>query len=141
MDDQPHKDAESLYERWLDAWRRVDGEQMKSLWDPAFAAPVYQAEEHAEPLSSWAQIDEYWSTTPALIDSIPEARDISHVVSEAGELALLHGRIFLAMRINGATKPFDGELRVSMAMHRVDGDLKLVHYHESRQVDLTPYFT
>ncbi|MGV0791200.1 nuclear transport factor 2 family protein [Mycolicibacterium sp. XJ1819] len=136
MSESVANDAIALYNNWLEAWRRVDGEAMKRLWDQAYPSLIYQAEERAETFTSWVAIENYWNTAPEHVEKITGVQDLGHTLCEFDGGVLLFGTITIAFHVKDAPKPLEGQMRVTMGMHRVGGEVKLFHYHESRQLDL-----
>ncbi|OBJ67838.1 hypothetical protein A5643_15160 [Mycobacterium sp. 1274756.6] len=115
----------------------MDGEAMKNLWDRSYPGLIYQAEENAEALAGWDEIERYWDTAPTLVDRVSGFEDLGFDVSEVGGAVILFGRVSFDIFAKGFSKPISGGMRMTMVLHVVDGELKLIHYHESRQLDLT----
>ncbi len=130
----------SLYERWCEAFQAMDAEKMKSLFDSNFPGLVYQCEESADPMFTWAEIAAYWDAAPTLVREVPEWRELVKKVAIDGDSAFVYAKLDTHLEVFDAKRPLKGELRALIGLHRVDEDWKIVHYHESRHVDLAFLF-
>jgi hypothetical protein len=126
----------ATYEAWEQAWRDVDVEAIKSLWDQEFDGLVYQSEENPKPLLSWQAISDYWDAAPTILESIPEWRSLTLDSTMVNGLALVFTNLMTSLRLKGIPRSFDGELRCSLVMHETEAGWRLIHYHESRVIDL-----
>lgn len=127
-----------VFERWRQAWlTQPVGVGMKDMWDQKYDGLAYQSEENPEPLLSFKQIDDYWSWVPSVVNKIAEFEITSRQISFSGDVALVFATARVVMDIQGVPELWTGDpLRVSMALHEVDGEWKLIHYHESRMLNL-----
>ena len=130
-----------LYEAWCQAFQTLDSAAMKALFEQDSAGLVYHSEENADPLYTWAEIDSYWSAAPLIVESIPEWRELSRKVAIYGDVAFVYGKLQTHLVVKGAKKPLIGVLRASIGLHCTSLGWKIVHYHESRQLDLADLFT
>ena len=130
----------AVYKKWCSAFQAVDGAAMKELFEHDSDGLIYQSEENVDPMYSWAEIDAYWSGAPEIVERIPEWRELSRKVAVFGDSAHVYVKLQTHLEIKGANKPLIGELRASIGLHRKDSDWKIVHYHESRHVDLAFLF-
>ncbi|HCU91086.1 MAG TPA: DUF4440 domain-containing protein [Gammaproteobacteria bacterium] len=133
-------DVIAVYDQWRTAFQAVDGDAMKRLFDQGSDGLIYQSEENADPMYTWAEIDAYWSGAPEIVDRIPEWRELGRKIAILDDTAFVYAKLQTHLEIIGAKRPLLGELRVSIGLHRKDSDWKIVHYHESRHVDLTFLF-
>ena len=129
-----------VYNAWCKAFQGMDAEGMKSLFDQDFPGLVYQSEENVEPMYTWAEIDAYWSAAPGLVTLIPEWRELTRKVSVDDDSAIVYAKLQTHLEIKGAKRPLLGELRCLIGLHRAQGTWRIVHYHESRHVDLAVLF-
>ena len=129
-----------VYEAWCHAFQTLDTHAMKALFEQDSPDLTYQSEENVDPLCSWDEIDQYWSGAPEIVDSIPEWRELTKKISIFGDIAFIYTKLQTHLEIKGAARPLIGELRVSIGLHQNGGDWKIVHYHESRHVDLAFLF-
>jgi ketosteroid isomerase-like protein len=127
-----------VYDDWRKAFMAVDGERMKSLWDPDFDGLVYQAEERADPMYDWPAIAKYWETANQVLERVNEWTELSRKVTIIGEAAFIYAKFMTRLKIVGVKNEFAGELRVSLGLRRRNGRWLLIHLHESRALDLEP---
>jgi ketosteroid isomerase-like protein len=125
-----------LYESWQKAFRTLDAELLHSLWDEQFECPIYLAEENPKALLSMAEIGAYLASVPAVLESVPRWEELERAISVSGNVAAIYGRTFVTLKIRGIMKPFEGEVRTTHVMHQRADRWLLIHYHESRQLDL-----
>lgn len=130
----------AVYSEWMAAFQSVDPVRMKALFDPGHAGIVYQAEESPEPMVTWAAIDAYWSAAPSIVEAIPEWRELTRKVAVSGDTAFVYTKLATRIDVKGAKRPLIGDLRVSIGLQRTGRGWKIVHYHESRLVDLAFLF-
>jgi ketosteroid isomerase-like protein len=130
----------SLYEEWCAAFQAMDAEGMKSLFDADFPGLVYQCEESADPMFTWAEIAAYWDAAPTLVREVPVWRELTRKVAIDGDSAFIYSKLDTHLEVFGAKRPLIGELRALIGLRRVLEDWKIVHYHESRHVDLAFLF-
>jgi ketosteroid isomerase-like protein len=131
----------SVYEAWCRAFQSMDAVAMKALFEKNSDGLTYQSEENIDPLYTWQEIDDYWSAAPAIVDRIPEWRELTRKVAVYGDTAFVFTKLHTHLEVKGAKKSLIGELRVSIGMHRTPHGWKIVHYHESRHLDLAYLFT
>ena len=130
-----------VYEAWCRAFQTLDVAGMKALFEHNSAGLTYQPEESAEPMYTWGEIERYWSGVPAIVERIPEWRELTRKVAVYGDTAFVYTKLHTHLDVKGAKKPLIGELRASIGMHRTPQGWKIVHYHESRHLDLAYLFT
>jgi len=129
-----------VYEQWCHAFQTVDGAAMKQLFDQDSNGLIYQSEENVDPMYTWAEIDNYWTGAEELVDRIPQWSELSRKIAIFGESAFVYVKLRTHLEISGAKRPLLGELRATIGLHQRDHDWKIVHYHESRHVDLAFLF-
>ena len=126
-----------VYERWRQAWlAQPVGTGMKELWDQGYPDLAYLSEEIPDAMFSWSEIDAYWDFAPTLVKAIPEFDTLTRKIAFVGNVSLVYAKLHMSMDIAGVPDLFIGDLRVSIGMHEVDGQWKLIHYHESRMLDI-----
>lgn len=127
-----------VYERWRQAWlSQPVGTGMKELWDQEYDGLAYQSEENPDPMFAWKDIDAYWSWVPSVVKEIHEFETTARQISFCGDVALVFATARVVMDIEGVPELFIGDpVRVSIGLHEVDGQWKLIHYHESRMLNL-----
>lgn len=130
----------ALYANWCAAFQAMDARAMKALFDQDFDGLVYQAEENAEPLYSWSEIEAYWDAAPSLVSSVPEWRELTSKTTIDGDHGFVYTKLQTHLEVVGARRPLLGELRAVIGLRRASAGWRIVHYHESRHVDLAFLF-
>jgi ketosteroid isomerase-like protein len=131
-----HDEVRAACAAWIAGVRALDFDAMEGLWDAEFDGLVYQPEEYDSPFTRWEEILAYWRNVPAVVESIPEWREIDGHIAIIGEVAVVYSKLMTSIRIRDVAKPFDGELRCSLALRRTASGWGLIHYHESRLVSV-----
>lgn len=122
--------------QWYAAIERLDFPALQALWDFQFSDFVYQPEEYEEPIRDWEELLQYWEAVPTLVESVPRWTELETDVAMVGRAAFVFSRLDTSIRIRDMSRPFDGEVRCSLGLHEVNGNWRLVHYHESRLVSV-----
>ena len=125
-----------VYEQWAKAFKAVDAATMKSLWDQDYPGLVYQAEESADPIYDWAGIAKYWDTVGQILLGVSRWDELTRKVAITGDAALVYVKNMTSLKIAGVKDELAGELRFTLGLHRRNGRWLLIHYHESRALDL-----
>lgn len=136
MNDDVPRGVIELYETWQTAFRTLDVAGLRSLWDDRFEPPIYLAEENPKALLTMAEIGAYLEAAPSVVESVPRWDEIERAISVSGDVATIYARTFVTLKLRGVTKPLEGEVRTTHVVHRRGGRWLLIHYHESRQLDL-----
>lgn len=131
-----HEEVRAAVDAWLAAINRLDFEAMKGLWDADFDGLVYQPEEYESPFRRWEDILRYWSNVPNVVESVPEWREIDGHIAVIDNVAVVYSKLMTSIRIRDVEKPFNGEVRLSLALRRTPDGWRLIHYHESRLVSV-----
>jgi ketosteroid isomerase-like protein len=129
-----------VYEQWAKAFRSVDGTLMKSLWDHDYDGLVYQAEESADPIYDWAGIAKYWDEVGGILLGTSRWDELTRKVAVTGDAAFVYVKTMTSLKIAGLKNEFAGELRSTLGLHRRGGRWLLIHYHESRALDMAALF-
>jgi ketosteroid isomerase-like protein len=109
---------------------------MKALFDDGFAGLVYQCEESDQPMYNWGEIAAYWDAAPTLVREIPKWSELTRKVTVDGDSAFVYSKLDTHLEVFDGKRPLLGELRALIGLHRVGSEWKIVHYHESRHVDI-----
>ena len=129
---------EEVYQKWCTAWRNLDTKLQVSLFDKEDSMIAYQSEENRGPCFSHDQIAKYWSVATTVLAGVerwePVAENMKKV-SYGGDFAMIYVVMNTILRIQGGAEPFPGELRASIGLRKKDGEWKIYHYHESRQLE------
>jgi hypothetical protein len=98
---------------WLDAISQLDFAAARELWDAESDGHLlYQPEELERPMTTIAELVDYWAWVPGPIESVPEWRAIETNVQ------------------------FDGVVPCTLGLRDGADGWRLVHHHESRLVSV-----
>lgn len=113
------------------AWRTLDFERIRSLWDVS-RAPLYQAEEALEPCTSWAQLDAYWARTRSGIAhmGLRIERPIRFHAVDDELVTALYDMHWDAL-VKGDARPMGGDNRVFNTFRRTPAGWRMTHYVEA----------
>lgn len=136
MTNEAPRSAIELYETWQKAFRTLDVDLLRSLWDERIEPPIYLAEENAKALLSMNDIGTYLAAAPTVVESVPRWEELERAINITGHVATIYARTFVTLKIRGVAKPLEGEVRTTHVVHEREGRWLLIHYHESRQLDL-----
>ena len=125
-----------VYEKWRKAFQGLDPVLMKSLWDHEYDGVIYIAEEIKDPILDAKSIAAYWDNAPTVLEHIPEWKELERKVAIHGDVAFVFAKTFTRMKIFGVKEMFAGDMRSTFIMHRKNNQWLLIHYHESRALDL-----
>jgi hypothetical protein len=63
-------DIEAFFTAYQAAWNEGRMDALETFWDGADPAPLYQAEEEAQPATTWPAVRDYWRRTGAMNERI-----------------------------------------------------------------------
>lgn len=128
-----------VFESWCRAWRTVDVELMKSVFDGDDPGFIYQSEEAPLPLKTASELNVFWDNAGGLMPGVPEWRELETDISFFGDIAVMFTRIQAIILVEGVKEPITGPIRCTIVLREVDSGWRIVHYHESRQADLAAF--
>ncbi len=128
---------DELYDRWRQAWLKVDGDLMVSLFDKHFDGLVYQAEEVPNGILTYEGIVDYWKNAVNILAQIKEWRETrpKRVIFLAPGVAVIWTEVMTNIKATMIPEDICGVLRCTIGVRKKDdGKWAIVHYHESRQL-------
>lgn len=128
-----------LYERWRSAWLNVDPKLMLSCFDAEFDGLIYQSEENADALFTYAELEKYWTMAPTLLEGVSKWDELRKRIVFLGEESAVIWTL-LDTTLNLKTSPpqdLGGKLRCVLGLRKARGKWLIVHYNESRQFLIT----
>lgn len=129
-----------VYTEWCRMFQSLNVSGMKRLFDNHFEGLIYQPEEIGDAMFSWTEISAYWDAIPAIVESIPEWRELDRYVAIDRYSATVYTKLRTDIRIREAKRALVGDLRVTLGMRDTSDGWKIVSIHESRLVELTSLF-
>ncbi len=129
----------ALLDRWIAAFRKKDINGVRSAWDDTYEGLVYQAEEFAGPHVTWPHIKHYYrEVLTKLIESIDNWERTDLRINTVGDMGFAYMVSRFTMSIKEVAEPYSGTVRQTFVVRRVNGQWKIIHYHESLQTMPTP---
>lgn len=119
--------------RWARSFSNLDADGVLAVWDPSYPKILHQAEEFPDPIRGWDELQHYNRTMMSIASNL---RDQSLQDLEAdveGNVGWVYIRGTITFDIPGMPFPIAGQTRQTFILHRVNGDWKVIHYHESRE--------
>lgn len=127
----------NLFERYRQAWlAQPVGEGMQELYDKNHDDLVYLAEELESALTTWQEIDAYWGFVPPLFTKVHEFTPTTLRTVISGDSALIYAEVRVVIELAGVPGQKTNLMRATLGAHRVDGEWKLNHYHESARKEV-----
>jgi hypothetical protein len=122
-----------IVEQYRDGFAALDPELLIALWDQNHAVTIYVAQEKAEPMYGWRQIEEYYRALPTVIpvDRVNEMRVDDVSIDIVGDAASAFCRFHFEGEVDGRAEPFVADGRATFIVHRSADAWKVIHYHES----------
>lgn len=121
----------SIVDRYRAGFAAMDPEILITVWDPQYDGIVYVAQEVADPIHGWAQVEAYYRRLPSAnpADRVIEMRVDDLSIDIFGDVALAFCTFHFVGEADGRAFVADG--RVTFLLHRQAGEWKVIHYHES----------
>jgi ketosteroid isomerase-like protein len=122
---------------WLDAISQLDFAAARELWDAESDGHLlYQPEELERPMTTIAELVDYWAWVPGHVESVPEWRAIEKKVQLLGSAAIVWQKLDTRIELKGFEQTFDGVVRCTLGLRDGADGWRLVHHHESRLVSV-----
>ena len=126
--------VEEVIQEWLLALNANDGGKLKALWDQSYDQIIYIAEENDQAIFGWPDVNNYYDN---LVLGVERAdwQSTSLVVDVLGDVAYA----YLTFALDTRQKDLDRDMvfrgRNTFIFHKVAGQWKIIHYHESLSRD------
>lgn len=117
-------------DRWRAAMEDGDATALKELWDQSYGSLVFVAMQVEKPLKDWGAISGYYDTLPQHTKDAEWSYE-PFVVEAHNDFAYAFCKIRACSGIDGAERRRETLMRNTFVLHHVDGEWKLIHYHES----------
>ena len=106
-------------------WNANNYDGLKAHWDQTDPAPIYLAEEADQIMTSWPQVENYWSASEKWIDWI-HVEYSNYDVKRVDELnAMVTFDLRFDLKLNDRPRRIGGDNRAVVSLRRVDGDWKI----------------
>jgi ketosteroid isomerase-like protein len=121
----------ALVERYRVGFATLDAAKLRSIWDPNYEV-IYCPMELKKPLRGRQEIDGYYDqVTKHFRVSKMQIAGLSIDIS--GDVAFAFFTFSFEGEVAESTEPLEVEGRSTIIFHRVGGDWRGIHYHESRR--------
>ena len=106
-------------------WNANNYGALKSYWDETDPMPLYLAEESDLIMTTWGDVERYWSASEQWIDWIHVEYSNYQIkrVDDTNAIAAFDLRFDL--QLNDRPRPIGGDNRAVVSLRRVDGDWKV----------------
>lgn len=112
-------------------WNANNYDGLKTHWDQIDPAPIYLAEEADQIMTSWPQIENYWSTSEKWIDWIHVEYSNYHVKQVDDTNAMVTFDLRFDLKLNDRPRRIGGDNRAVVSLRMVDGDWKIHSWVEA----------
>ena len=126
--EQERQEVRQAVDAWVAASISGDLDRTKALWDQQYPNLIYIAEENEFPIRDWAGIADYYGD---LLAGVSEDRACSYddlVLDVFGEISYAECRTITQV---GRSPRMEYVSRVTFIFRKVEGQWKIIHYHES----------
>jgi ketosteroid isomerase-like protein len=131
------QDIESICTSWHRAIETLDFVAAEALWDgESDGALLYQPEEFEQPMTTVAELEDYWAKVPGHVEAVPEWRPVESKVQVIDSAGMVWQKLETKIKLRGVEPTFDGIVRCSLGLRDTPEGWRLVHYHESRLVSV-----
>ena len=118
-------------------WNTGNYDGLKSHWDTRDSSPIYIAEESDKVMTSWAEIESYWSGTDAWNEWIV-INYYNYHVKRVDELnAIIIFELRFDVKLNDRPKAIGGDNRGVVSFRKVDGEWKIYSWVEAPLAAIT----
>lgn len=118
-------------------WNAGNYDGLKLHWDQSDPAPLYIAEESDIVMTSWADIEKYWSGTDAWNEWIVIDYYNYHVKRVDDSNAIITFDLRFDVKLNDRPKPIGGDNRGVVSLRKVDGSWKIYSWVEAPLAAIT----
>lgn len=115
----------TLLEQVASDWNTSNYAALKSHWDETDPMPLYLAEESDLIMTSWADVERYWTASQQWIEWIHVEYANYHIkqVDESNAMAAFDLRFDL--KLNDRPRPIGGDNRAVVSLRKIDDDWKI----------------
>ena len=118
-------------------WNSANYDGLKRHWDQNDPAPLYIAEESDVVMTSWDDIEKYWSGTDAWNEWIVIDYYNYHVKHVDARNAIITFDLRFDVKLNDRPKPIGGDNRGVVSLRKIDGQWKIYAWVEAPLAAIT----
>lgn len=112
-------------------WNANNYGGLKAYWDQTDPSPIYLAEEADQIMTSWSQVENYWSASEKWIDWIHVEYSNYHVKRVDKSNAMVAFDLRFDLKLNDRPRRIGGDNRAVVSLRKVDGDWKIHSWVEA----------
>lgn len=112
-------------------WNTNNYDGLKAHWDHTDPSPIYLAEEADQIMTSWPQVENYWSASEQWIDWIHVEYSNYHVKRVDDANAMVTFDLRFDLKLNDRPRPIGGDNRAVVSLRMADGDWKIHSWVEA----------
>jgi ketosteroid isomerase-like protein len=131
--DQDRQQIAAVIEQYRQGFATMDVEGLKTIWDQDYDNIIYVAQEMAQPVRGWAEVEQYYRRVAELLERVRTMTVSDLLVDVFGDVAYAYCTFHFEGELNGQSHIADG--RDTFIFRRKSGTWKVIHYHESRPPD------
>jgi ketosteroid isomerase-like protein len=119
----------AIIEQYRRGFATMDVEVLKAIWDQDYDNLIYIAQEVAEPVQGWTEIEQYYKGVAGLLGRVRTMTVSDLSVEVLGDVAYAFYIFHFEGELEGESHIADG--RDTFILRRKRGAWKVIHYHES----------
>lgn len=112
-------------------WNTGNYKGLKAHWDQTDTSPIYLAEEADQIMTSWSQVETYWSASEQWIDWIHVEYSNQYVKRVDATNAMVTFDLRFDLKLNDRPRPIGGDNRAVVSLRMTDGDWKIHSWVEA----------
>jgi ketosteroid isomerase-like protein len=129
---QDRRQITEVIEQYRRGWEAMDCNQLKAIWDRDYDHIIYIPLEAAQPVRSWAGVEEYYKNVAAFVERVKAMKVSDLSMDVFGDVAYTFCHVHAEAGFKGQRQPFLLDARDTFILRRTGGAWKVIHYHESR---------
>lgn len=126
-------EVERVVRRWARSFSNLNAEGVLGVWDPDYPKILHQAEEFPDPIRGWSELQHYNQSMMRLASNLRNQSLQDMEADVIGDMAWCYLRGTITFDIPGMPESLSGQTRQTFILHKVNGEWKVIHYHESRE--------
>jgi ketosteroid isomerase-like protein len=129
--EQDRQQIAAVIEQYRRGFATVNVEDLKTLWDHDYDNIIYIPLEAAQPLRSWARVEQYYHSVSESLERVRTMVVSDLSVDVFGEIAYAFCLFHFEGEVKGQSQLRLADGRNTFILRRKDGTWKVIHYHES----------
>jgi ketosteroid isomerase-like protein len=127
------RDVEAVIKGLMRAFADGDSDGILTAWHLDDDSVIHQPEEFGHPVVGAAALRYYYKSLVGLVHNFRDTRLDQMETRVYGDFAWSYMRGSATFDVVGLLEPLAGSVRQTFVLHKMHGQWKIVHYHESRE--------